>query len=492
MMLPHDFVNTEESLDPQDWEAMRALGHRMLDDMLDLLQTVRDRPIWQPLPDEVKDRLHLPLPHQPQSPETIYADFMRDVAQYPMGNIHPRFWGWVIGTGTPLGVLAEMLAATLNPNMGGGEHGAVYVENQVIEWCKEMLGYAPDASGLLVSGGSMANLVGLTVARNVQAGYDIRAEGVQAHEQRFTEYASQEAHSSIQRGVEMLGLGANALRKIPVNGDLQIDIVALEAALAADKAAGMQPICIVGNAGTVNTGAVDDLNALADICEREDIWFHVDGAFGAMAALAPALRYLVAGMTRADSIAFDMHKWMYMPYEIGCTLVRNRKQHYNAFTLTPDYLVHGTRGAAAGDIWFSDYGIQLSRGFRALKAWMSIKEHGIDKYGRLIQQNVEQARYLAALVDAEPELERLAPVSLNIVCFRVRPSGMPEAALNAFNEELLIRIHEAGLAVPSYTRLDGAYAIRVCITNHRSRREDFDVFVRETLRLGRELAEEYR
>ncbi|MCC6615882.1 MAG: aminotransferase class V-fold PLP-dependent enzyme [Anaerolineae bacterium] len=490
LMLPHDIDTAEEGLDPQDWDAMRALGHKMLDDLFDQWRGVRDRPIWQPIPDDVKARLHVPLPHEPQSPESIYEDYLRDVLQYPMGNTHPRFWGWVIGTGTPLGVLAEMLAAGLNPNMGGGEHAAAYVESQVIEWCKEMLGYAPDASGLLVSGGSMANLVGLTVARNAMAGYNIRAEGVGASAHKMTVYTSREVHSSVQRGVEMLGLGSDALRYIPVNEKLQIVVEALEEALAQDKAAGMKPICIVGNAGTVNTGAFDDLNALADICARENIWFHVDGAFGALAALAPELRPLVDGMTRADSIAFDMHKWMYMPYEIGCTLVRDRKRHYDAFTLTPDYLTHAVRGAAAGEIWFSDYGIQLSRGFRALKAWMSIKEHGIDKYGRMIRQNVEQAQYLADLVDAAPELERMAPVSLNIVCFRYRVDGMSDEALNALNEELLIRIHEHAVAVPSYTRLNGRYAIRVAISNQRSRREDFDLFVRETLRLGRALAAE--
>lgn len=475
----------EESLDPRDWKAMRALGHRMLDDMLNYLETIRERPVWQPIPETVKTHLRQPLPSEPQDPEAVYQDFLDYVLPHPMGNIHPRFWGWVIGTGTPFGMLAEMLAAGMNPNLGGGDHVANYVESQVLDWCKGMLDYPAEASGLLVSGGSMANLVGLTVARNTQAEFDVRREGMAAAPHLMTLYASTETHSSVQKAVELLGLGSDALRQIPVDADFEKDIPALERAIAADRAAGYHPFCVVGNAGTVNTGAFDDLEALADICQREGLWFHVDGAFGALVALAPELRGLVSGMERADSIAFDLHKWLYMPMEIGCALVRREEDHRRAFSLTPDYLAHtGQRGLAAATTWFSDYGIQLSRGFRALKAWMSIKAYGARKYGRLIQQNVTQARYLAGLVDAAPELERLAPVPLNIVCFRFRADGLDDAALNDLNQEILIQLHESGVAVPSYTTLDGKYALRVAITNHRSRREDFELLAREVVRLG--------
>jgi aromatic-L-amino-acid decarboxylase len=482
-----DHVRLEETLDPQDWDALRELGHRMLDEMFAYLETVRERPVWQPMPDDVKAHFKTPVPQQPEGAESAYEDFTRDVLPYPMGNIHPRFWGWVIGTGTPSAMLAEMLAAGLNPNVGGAEHAAAYVEAQVIDWCKQMLNYPADASGLLVSGASMANLIGLTVARNSQAGFDVRKAGLSAALRPMTIYASRETHSSNQRAIEMLGLGSDALRLIPVNDDFQIDITALEAAIAEDKAAGYQPLCIIGNAGTVNTGAFDDLHALADIAEREGIWFHVDGAFGALAALSPESRYLTAGMKRADSLTFDMHKWMYVPYEAACILVRNREAHYHAFTLTPDYLAHTERGIAGGSRWWSDYGVELSRGFRALKVWMLLKEHGVEKYGRLIQQNIDQAAYLVRRVDAEPELERLAPAPLNIVCFRFRLPEMDDATLNHLNEELLLRVHESGVAIPSYTRINGQYAIRVAITNHRSQFADFDLLVDTVLKLGREL-----
>lgn len=478
---------TEITLDPEDWGALRELGHQMLDDMLSYLETLRERPVWQPMPDEVRASFRQPLPVEGEGEAAAYQNFLQTVQPYPLGNIHPRFWGWVIGTGTPFAMLAEMLAAGMNPNLGGGDHAANDVEQQVIEWCKQMLGYPAEASGLLVSGGSMANLVGLAVARNARAEIDVRQDGVRAAPREMVLYASRETHSSNPRAAELLGLGHAALRLVPVNDDFEIDIAALEAMIATDRAAGRHPFCVIGHAGTVNTGASDDLNALADICEREGLWFHVDGAFGALAAISPELAPRVVGMERADSVAFDMHKWMYLPIEVGCVLVRDQAAHLSTFSVTPDYLAHGTRGAHAGGPWFSEYGLQLSRSFRALKVWMSFKAHGLDTFRRLIEQNVAQARYLARLVDDEPELERLAPVPLNIVCFRYNPGRLDDEKLNELNEELLVRLHESGAVLPSYTRLNGNYVIRAAITNHRSRREDFEVLVQEVLRLGRGL-----
>ena len=479
----------EESLDPHDWASMKDLGHRMVDDIMEYLETVRDRPVWRPIPETVKADLDQPLPLQPEGPEKVYQDFLENILPHPMGNIHPRFWGWVIGTGTPLGALAEMLAATLNPNMGGAEHVANYVEHQVITWCKQMLGFPPEASGLLVSGGSMANLVGLTVARNTKAEFDLRTKGMAGASRKMTLYGSTEMHSSLQKAVELLGLGNEALRRIPVNADYEIDIGLLQDSIGQDRANGHYPFCIIGNAGTVNTGAFDDLDALAGICRNEGMWFHVDGAFGALAALSPDLEKMADGMQAADSLAFDLHKWMYMPYEVGCALVRREEDHRRTFALTPEYLAHGgNRGLLAGSRWYSDYGIELSRGFKALKVWMSIKEHGIDKYARLIRQNVNQATYLARLVDDSPALERLAPAPLNIVCFRFIADGLDDEALNQLNQEILIQLHEKGIAAPSYTTLHGRYAIRTAITNHRSTRADFDLLVTEVTCLGNELS----
>ncbi len=476
---------TEETLDPRDWEEVRALGKQMVDDMIEYLRTARDRPVWQPIPQNLSEAFQRPLPRSPRPLGEVYDSFKEQVLPYPTGNIHPRFWGWVMGNGTVTGMLAEMLAAGFNPNQGGGAQAGNLVESQVISWCKQMFGFPTVASGLLVSGGSMANLVGLTVARNTRAGYDVREEGVGGPPLRI--YASAEVHSCVQKAVELLGLGRKALRLIRVKRDFTVDVDEMRRAIREDREQGNRPFCVVGCAGTVNTGATDPLEALADLCGEEGLWFHVDGAFGALVALSPELRHIVKGVDRADSLAFDMHKWMYLPYEVGCTLVRDPQAHREAFALTPHYLEHTTRGIGGGDMWFSDYGVQLSRGFRALKVWMSIQEHGIDTFGRLIHQNVEQARYLQRLVLASPELELVADVPLNIVCFRYRGSLTDPAAIDTLNKELLLRLHEGGVAAPSYTVIDGKYALRVCITNHRSRREDFDILVREVVRLGKDL-----
>ncbi|MBZ0308910.1 MAG: amino acid decarboxylase, partial [Anaerolineae bacterium] len=269
------------------------------------------------------------------------------------------------------------------------------------------------------------------------------------------------------------------------NEYFEIDVAALEAAILEDKAQGFQPFCIVGCVGTTNTAAIDDLDLLADIAEREGLWFHIDGAFGALAVLSEHIRPGLKGMERADSLAFDLHKWMYVPYEVGCVLVQNEDKHRRTFSMTPDYLSRAERGLSSAKTWLSDYGVQLSREFRALKVWMSIKTHGVEAYGQLIQQNIEQARYLAALVDAEPELERLAPVTLNVVCFRYVREGLSDAELNQLNDELLMDLQESGVAAPTSTLLNGKFAIRAAVTNHRSRRDDFDMFIQKVLELGR-------
>ena len=484
-------ARAEETLDPEDWEAMRALGHRMLDDALDYIESLRDRPAWVHAPAQVKAHFEQGLPAVPQQPEDVYREYAEYIRPYQLGNSHPRFWGWVGGNGTVMGALAEFLAAATDSISGSmSYHSNNYAELQVLGWFKAMFGFPSAASGVVTSGCSASNLIALAVARNAKAGYDVRGRGVRGAPKPMTVYCSDEVHSSIQRAVEVLGLGSDSLRRVPVNESMQIDLQALRAAIAQDCAAGLQPFCVVGAAGTTNTGAIDDLAGLADICAAEGLWFHVDGAFGAWAAIAPRYAHLVAGQERADSLAFDLHKWMYLPYPIGGVLVRNAADHHRTFSQTPSYLAHGEgeRGLTGVDVpWFSDYSFELSRGFLALKAWMTLKEHGADKYGRLIQQNIDQAHYLAGLVEASPYLELALPVSLNVACFRYVRAGGGDVALDHLNKQIEVELQERGIAVPSIVSIGGRKYLHVAICNHRSRRDDFDLLVRETVRIGHEL-----
>ncbi len=478
----------EQSLDPQDWDEFRRVAHSALDDAIDYLRDVDQRPVWQPVPERVKEQLNEPLPILPQGVQNTYDNFRQLIFPYPTGNIHPRFWGWVHGTGLATGIISEMLGAAMNSNCGGRDHGALYVERQVIEWCRQIIGYPDSARGLLVSGTSMGSIIGLTVARNARAGYDVRAQGIRGGQKSLIIYASCEAHSSVARALELLGLGHNALHKIPVDQTFAIDSIALRDAIREDRRAGQEPFCVVGCAGTVNTGAIDDLTTLAEICQSEGLWFHVDGAFGALCALSNSLRPRIQGIERSDSISFDFHKWMYVQYDAGCVLVRDGQLQRKAFATRPDYLQHSDRGLAGGGEWFTDFGPELSRSFRALKVWFALKEHGTKKLGEMVEKNCRQAKYLAQLVEDNPMLELLAQPTLNVVCFRYHVAEMTEDALDHLNHGIVADLQARGIAAPSTTRINNKLAIRVAITNHRSRKEDFDLLVDSVIAIANECA----
>jgi aromatic-L-amino-acid decarboxylase len=480
-------LGAEETLDPVDWSDVAALAHRMIDDSVAHLRDVRDRPVWQEMPPQVRAGFDRPLPRGPAPLGDVYRHVRENLMPYPMGNIHPRFWSWYMGSGNFTGALADFLAAVQGSNLGGGNHAAALMDGQVVDWCKQMMGFPASASGTLVSGGSMANLIALTVARNVKAGVNVREEGVGAIDRPLRFYASDQVHSCHRKAMEALGLGNGALRRIPTDAELRIDVAALGAAIAEDRAAGFRPAGVIATAGTVNTGAIDPLDALADLAAQEGLWFHVDGCIGALLAIAPANAYRVLGIARADSVALDPHKWLHAPFEVGCVLIRDAAAHRGAFAVSQEYLESTPRGLASAE-WLYEYGLQTTRGFRALKVWMALQEHGIEKFGRLIDQNIAQARYLTGLIDREPVFERVAPTSINIVCFRYSPKGMDEAARKALNIEIMLRLQEEGIAALSDTTVHGEHCLRVAITNHRTRREDLDILVRETLRLGALLA----
>ncbi|RWF68477.1 MAG: amino acid decarboxylase [Mesorhizobium sp.] len=488
MDTPPGFVATaiEETLDPSDWADVQVLSYRIVDDAIAYLRDVRERPVWREMPGDVRDFFTAPLPQSPTPLAEVYGDVSRSVMPYPMGNIHPRFWSWYMGSSNFTGALGDFLAAIQGSNLGGGNHAAALMDSQVVNWCKQMMGFPQSASGTLVSGGSMANIIGLTVARNAKAGIDVREHGVAAIAKPLRFYGSDQLHSCHRKAMEALGLGNRALRRIPTDAGLRIDIEALRAAITEDRAAGFKPACIIGNAGTVNTGAIDNLQALAKLAHEEDVWFHVDGCIGALIAVAPANAHRVAGIEWADSVALDPHKWLHAPFEVGCALVRDASAHRKTFAVTPEYLESTPRGLASGD-WLHDYGLQTSRGFRALKVWMALKEHGIEKFGRLIDQNIAQGHTLGTLIEAEPLLELVAPPNINIVCFRYRGDGITGELQKAINTEIMLRLQEEGIAALSDTTVHGQHCLRVAINNHRTRRADLDLLVRETVRLGQEI-----
>jgi len=486
------------TLDPAnsgEWESFRALAHRMVDDMLDHLSSLPRQPAWQPIPDSVRRRLREPVPVEGIGADAAYDDFLELVLPYPSGNLHPRFWGWVQGNGTPLGMMADMLAAGLNAHLAGFNQSPALVEHEVIRWMAELMGFPGNSSGLLVTGGSMANILGLAVARHAalrDVGYDVREHGLApaggtAAPPRLVCYGSTETHGWARKAVELLGLGNAGFRRIPVDRDYRISLPELARAIEADRAAGALPGCVIATAATVNTGAIDDLEAVADLCRSQGIWLHIDGAFGALLRLSDSLKDRVRGLDRADSLAFDLHKWGYLPFECACVLVRDPELHRAAFASPASYLNETARGVIAGGLPFADRGVDLTRGFKALKVWLSLKAHGTRAIGRIIDQNVAQVQYLAHTIDRHPELELLAPAPLNVVCFRYAPPDVAEDRLNQINEELLIRLQESGAAVLSATVLDGRYALRCANVNQRSRRSDFDRLISAVLEIGTEL-----
>jgi glutamate/tyrosine decarboxylase-like PLP-dependent enzyme len=482
-MLDFNATLVEETIDPNDWEELRATAHLMLDDMMNYIQQSSDRKVWQPIPAAVKLALDTSAPQKESNLKEVYKSFKQNVLPYALGNTHPRFWGWVCGGGSATGMLADMLAGAMNASPSFGEHAANYVEKQVLDWTKEMYGFPKSSSGILTTGASLANVLALTTARNF-FNKEIRKKGIKNLDGQLIMYASVETHSCMQKAAELLGIGSENLRRIAVDENYKIKIDLLEEQLKQDKANGFLPFCIVGNAGTVNTGAIDDLEQLATIAGREGLWFHVDGAFGSVPKLLPEYAATLKGVELADSIAFDYHKWFYVNYDVGGVLIKNAQAHKEAFEINASYLAHHERGIIAGELNYNHLGIELSRGFRALKVWMILKEQGLEKYRRMIRQNIQQANYLAQLVKENPSLQLMAPAPMNIVNFRFYREGLSNDELNTINKEILMQLHESGIAAPSFTILKGAYVIRVAITNHRSKAPDFNLLVKEVQRIG--------
>jgi glutamate/tyrosine decarboxylase-like PLP-dependent enzyme len=387
----------------------------MLDDTLASMQHIHEQPVWQPIPEDVRASFREELPSQPTPLDQLHHRFVTHIVPYTARNAHPGFLGWAQGGGTAVGMLAEMLAGGLNANLGGRDQMPLEMERQVIHWMRNLFGFPAEASGILVSGSSMANFMAVKIARDAALGFDIRRQGLSQAPQRLIAYSSTAVHGCVARALDLAGLGSDSLRLISVDSRYRIDLEALARAVASDRAAGLTPFLVVGTAGAVDTGSIDDLTGMAAFCAAQQLWFHVDGACAALGVLAPDVAPRLKGIELADSLAFDFHKWGQVPYDAGFLLVRDGALHHQAFASPAAYLARGEGGMSAGSPWPCDLGPELSRSFRALKTWFTLKAYGTRALGAVISRTCELARYLGSRIATSPELDLLVPVELNIV-----------------------------------------------------------------------------
>jgi aromatic-L-amino-acid decarboxylase len=462
-------------------EEFRRLGHSAVDLVADYLSDVVKRPVFTPMREsERQSLLEAAFPLSGRPAEALVDSIARDVFPHAMGNGHPRFFGWVNSPPAPIGVIGDFLAAALNPSCAGGDHAAVYVERTAVRWLMELVSFPTVGSmGLLVSGGSMATLVGLAAARHRAAGWKIRSEGLQGARRRLILYMTEEGHSCVRKAVELLGLGTDSIRTIPTDSAFRMDVSALEAAIAKDRAAGFVAFCVVASAGTVSTGAIDPIAELADIAAREGMWLHVDGAYGALGIAAPDRALGYAGLDRADSIALDPHKWLSVPIECGCVLVRDGALLRETFSYVPAYLRTEEGKGFGGLAWFSEFGVQQTRGFRALKLWLVLQHMGRQGIQALVSRHLALAQHLAASVDRAPDLERMAPAELSIVCFRFVPAGraLDDQRLDALNKRIMETVQSEGRAFLTNATLGGRFALRACILHYGTTEADIDALV---------------
>ena len=478
----------EETLDPENWEEAKTLGYKMLDDMFKHIRDSRNALPGYFTAEQTRSVL-VPLTANGDGEKAAYDAFVKDILPSMTGPKSAKFWGYVIGGGCPYGMLADMLTSGTNMPHDLPLSAAYNVNRQALNWIKEMLDYPPSASGTFVSGCSEANFTGLAVARNARAEVDIKTKGMQGVPKKMTLYVSDQGHDCLDRSIELLGLGTDALRRIPTDENCKIRVDLLEKVVHKDRECGFNPFCVIGCAGTVNSGAFDDFNALASLAEKEKMWLHVDGAFGGWVKLSKTHRRLANDMEKADSLAVDLHKWMGMPYGVGCTLVRHPRDHIRTFVYGHEAAYLKTAFDAVEDQYnTNNLGLRLSTRVLGLNVYMLLRAYGKAKYSRLIQQNIEQIDYLANRIRKEPNLEVTAPVESNICCFRYNPGGLDESRLEKLNRAILDGLWKHSFGVVSDTTIKGRYMLRACNVNHRSRREDFDWLVGEVSKLGEKLS----
>jgi glutamate/tyrosine decarboxylase-like PLP-dependent enzyme len=472
----------------RDVDAFRGAGHALVDGVAEHLAALPSGPVWQPLPDALRARLlDLPLPEDPETLDRLVATALRDVVPHAMGNGHPAFFGWVNPPPSSAGVLASLAAAAMNPSVVAGDHADVHLERTVVRWLAELVGFphAP-GGGLLTSGASMATVVCLAGARERAlraAGHDVRRDGL-AGAPRLVAYVPAEAHSCVRRALELLGLGSGSIREVSLAAG-RLDTTALRARIAADRASGALPALLVGSAGTVNTGAIDPLDAMAAVAAAEGLWFHVDGAYGAFGVLDPAIAGRYRGMERADSLTLDPHKWLGVPVDAGCALVARGDDLRDAFSLIPPYLRQDA-DAAVGT--FAEYGPEQTRPFRALKTWATIAARGRAGIAAQVARSNALARELAARIADDDELELAAAPETSIVAFRACPAGCPASRWDDVNRALSEAVQRRGRAFLTGTVYEGRETLRACILHPGTESEHLATLVAEVRAAARELA----
>ncbi len=465
-----------------DADEMRRLGYLVVDQIVRRWAGLRSARTGRlATRAEMEKRLREPLPREPEPIDPQLERFWTDVEPFAGKIDHPRFFAFIPSSPSFVSVLGDWVSAGCNFFQGTWieSAGPSQVELVVLDWLKEGLGLSPEAAGVLTSGGSAGNLIGLATARQSR---------LTGRFDRAVAYASDQTHSAVGRALRVLGFPDGALRLLGADGDWRLNAEQVERAVAEDRAAGRLPFCVIANAGTTNTGALDPLDELADLCAREGLWLHVDGAYGALARLSPAVAPRLGGLERADSLVLDPHKWLYVGYEAGCVFVRDREALERAFKVLPDYLQD--TDVVSGEVNFADRGLQLSRAARGIKLWLSLKTHGFGAVVEAIDRSIGLAEYAEERIDASPQLELLSAASLGIVCFRHRPVGGRTAqSVDDLNVAIVRALQREGRFMVSSTRLSGAYAIRLCPLNYRTTTADIDALLSEVVALGQSLAD---
>jgi aromatic-L-amino-acid/L-tryptophan decarboxylase len=483
-----------------DAATFRALGHRLVDQVTDFLEALPRGPVTRnESPSAVRDALDLkgPLPESGMDPGPLLERTAQLLFDHSLFNGHPRFFGYITAPPAPIGILGDFLAAAVNPNVGAWTlaPAATEIESQTVRWIAELIGYPADCGGLLVSGGNMANVVAFLAARAAKAGWDVREQGVAGGDgHKLRVYGSAETHTWIQKAADLAGLGTGSIRWIPTDARLRMDVAALRRQIDADAAAGDVPCIVVGTAGSVSTGAVDPLLEIGALCRDRGLWFHVDGAYGGLAAALPEASDDLRALNRADSVAVDPHKWLYAPLEAGCVLVRDPESLRAAFAYHPPYYHFEERA-----INYVDYGPQNSRGFRALKVWLALRHVGAAGYRTMIADDIRLAQAMSEAVGRHDELQ-LTTQDLSITTFRFIPRDLRtsvgeesvERHLDALNRELLDRLQRGGEAFVSNAIVAGCYVLRACIVNFHTEQADVEALPEIVARIGRTVDAELR